>query len=216
MPAYPRAELEEMVQPRIVLVTAHRRENWGQGLANIAGSVLHLATKYPQTQFVVPMHPNPIARAPMVSVLSDFDNVFLVEPRDYRSFARLMAASRVILTDSGGIQEEAPALGTPVIVARESTERQEGVESGTLVLVGTNVDKITAEVSLLLDDETEHARRVARPNPYGDGHASSRIVAALEHIFHDGPAQIGYEGTELRSAVGRRLGLAESALAGPR
>lgn len=209
-------ELEEMDQPRIVLVTAHRRENWGQGLANIAGSVLHLATKYPQTQFVVPMHPNPIARAPMVSVLSDFDNVFLVEPRDYRSFARLMAASRVILTDSGGIQEEAPALGTPVIVARESTERQEGVESGTLVLVGTNVDKITAEVSLLLDDETEHARRVARPNPYGDGHASSRIVAALEHIFHDGPAPIAYEGTELRSAVGRRLGLAESALAGPR
>ena len=209
-------ELAAMDQPEIVLVTAHRRENWGQGLANIAGSVLYLATKYPKTQFVVPMHPNPIAREPMVAALSDLANVFLVEPRDYSSFARLMAASRVILTDSGGIQEEAPALGTPVVVARESTERQEGVESGTLVLVGTDVDKIIAEVSLLLDNDVEHAGRVARPNPYGDGQASARIVAALDNIFYGGPAPVSYEGTELRSAVGRRLGLADFELAGAR
>jgi len=193
--------------PRLVLVTAHRRENWGAGLANIAAAIKELTQRYPDTQFVVPMHPNPLAREPMLAALSEVPNAHLVGPRDYLSFARLMAAATIIITDSGGVQEEAPALGTPVLVARDTTERQEGVTAGTLALVGTNTARIVAEASRLLDDPAEYAKRAGRVNPYGDGHASDRIVAALDHIFLEGKPAEDFQTGGMRGAVLRRLGL---------
>jgi UDP-N-acetylglucosamine 2-epimerase (non-hydrolysing) len=143
----------------------------------------------------------------MLETLSAQANVYLVGPRDYLSFAKLMSVARIIITDSGGIQEEAPALGTPVLVARNTTERQEGVEAGTLLLVGTDPVTIVAEARTLLDDPAEYARRSGHKNPYGDGFASQRIVAALDHIFLDGPPPENFQSSEIRTAVSRRLGL---------
>ncbi|WP_053385329.1 non-hydrolyzing UDP-N-acetylglucosamine 2-epimerase [Leucobacter celer] len=199
--------LETDPDARIVLVTAHRRENWGAGLERIAAAVRRLSERYPETSFVVPVHPNPVARQPLLDALTDRPNALLVEPRDYADFARLMGAARVIITDSGGVQEEAPALGTPVLVARETTEREEGVHAGTLVLVGTDPERIVSEASLLLDDDAEYARRAAKRNPYGDGYASERIVQALDNILRDGPAPSELASDGLRDAVRRRLGL---------
>lgn len=192
---------------RLVLVTAHRRENWGAGLTNIAAAIKQLADSYPDCDFVVPMHPNPVARQPMLDALSQQTNAYLVGPRDYLSFAQLMGSAHIIITDSGGIQEEAPALGTPVLVARDTTERQEGVEAGTLALVGTDTATIVAEARKLLDDSAEYERRSGRANPYGDGMASERIVAALDHIFLGGPAPVNFQSGEMAAAVLRRLGL---------
>lgn len=191
----------------IVLVTAHRRENWGAGLQRIAAAIRELSERYPNARFVVPMHPNPVARGPLLDALSDRENALLVEPRDYLAFAHLMGAARLIITDSGGVQEEAPALGTPVLVARDTTERGEGVDAGTLTLVGTDPNRIIAEAAVLLEDDLEHARRAAKPNPYGDGHASERIVQALEHILRAGEPPHELSGNGLRDAVRRRLGL---------
>lgn len=199
--------LDAADRPRIVLVTAHRRENWDGGLKRIAIAVARLADRYPETRFVIPMHPNPIAREPLQQELAMAPNVDLVEPRDYVAFAKLMEASRLIITDSGGVQEEAPALGTPVLVTRDTTERAEGIEAGTLRLVGTDPDQIVAEASLLLDDDAEYALRVARPNPYGDGRASERIVQALDHIMFGVEAPAPFGSDNLRTAVGRRLGV---------
>ena len=196
----------------IVLVTAHRRENWGEGLERIAEAVRRLSFNYNGARFVVPMHPNPVAREPFIAALRERPNVDLVEPRDYFSFARLMRAARLIITDSGGVQEEAPALGTPVLVARETTEREEGVKAGTLTLVGTDVERIVGEASLLLEDDAEYARRAARANPYGDGRASERIVQSLQHILLGEDEPDEYAGAELRSAVLRRLGLTREEL----
>lgn len=204
-------DLEVDAEHPLVLVTAHRRENWGEGLVRIAAAVRTLAERQPNARFVVPMHPNPVARQPMLDALSDCDNVRLVEPREYADFARLMAAARLIITDSGGVQEEAPSLGTPVLVARDTTERGEGVQAGTLVLVGADTARIVTEATVLLDDDAEHARRASRANPYGDGRASERIVQALEHVLRDGPPPQELGGVGLRSAVRRRLGLDEEA-----
>lgn len=198
--------LEGLPEGPIVLVTAHRRENWGLGLRRIAEAVRILADSHPDAQFVVPMHPNPVARAPMQEALAERDNVHLVEPRDYEDFARLMADARLIISDSGGVQEEAPALGTPVLVAREETERGEGVAAGTLTLVGTSVDRIVEEAARLLDDDEELQRRAALPNPYGDGKAAERITQALDHIFHGGPPPEEFGDSRLRHAVRRHLG----------
>jgi len=200
-------QLETEPRPRIVLVTAHRRENWGAGLERISDAVRRLAVASPDTHFVVPMHPNPAVRATITSVLGEQPNAHLVEPRDYVHFARLMAEARLIITDSGGVQEEAPALGTPVLVARDTTERDEGITAGTLMLVGTDPERIVAEATRLLDDDAEHARRAARPNPYGDGYASERIVQALAHILQNGEPPAELVGTALRDAVWRRLGI---------
>ena len=193
----------------LVVVTAHRRENWGDGLVRISAAVRILAERHPRARFVVPMHPNPVARQPLIDALGDRENVMLVEPREYADFARLMVAARLIITDSGGVQEEAPSLGTPVLVARDTTERGEGVRAGTLMLVGTDTARIVREATVLLEDDAEHARRASRSNPYGDGRASERIVQALEHVLRGGPPPEELSGDGLRTAVHRRLGLGD-------
>lgn len=196
---------------RIVLITAHRRENWGKGLQRIADAVDILSTRYPTTQFVIPMHPNPIAQAPMRATLAGKANVHLVQARDYDDFARLMRAATLVITDSGGVQEEAPAFGKPVIVTRNETERREGVDAGTLILTGTDTARIAETAEHLLDDPAAYADCANRTNPYGDGHASERIVQTLDHIFLGGPPpqQLGQDA--IRAAVLRRLGISSFA-----
>lgn len=196
----------------IVLVTAHRRENWGDGLSGIARAVRELADAYPAVQFVVPMHPNPVARDAIREQLTVVENAWLVEPRDYSAFALLMQRALLVITDSGGVQEEAPALGTPVLVTRETTERSEGLAAGTLTLVGTDPDRIVAEARRLLDDPAERSRRSELTNPYGDGHAADRIVQALAQVFYTGPTMgVTVPDDQLRYAVRRRLGLGQAA-----
>lgn len=208
-PAYLTADggVLRSLERRLVLVTAHRRENWGGGLQNIAIAIQELCSRYPKDDFVVSMHPNPIARAPMIETLSDRENVHLVEPRNYLAFAKLMSAAHIVITDSGGIQEEAPALGTPVLVTRNTTERQEGLEAGTLRLVGTDTDTIVREARQLLDDPAKYRSQACHSNPYGDGRASERIVAGLDHIFLDGLPPRMFQNNEIRTAVARRMGL---------
>lgn len=168
---------------RVVVVTAHRRENWGAGLQGIAAGIGKLAQRFPDVQFVLPMHPNPRVRQDLAEPLAMFDNVLLTEPLEYTSFARLLARCDLVITDSGGIQEEAPSLDTPVLVARASTERGEGVDAGTLILVGTDPETIEAEGARLLEDAAAHAKIAGAMNPYGDGRASQRIVQAIEYTL---------------------------------
>jgi UDP-N-acetylglucosamine 2-epimerase (non-hydrolysing) len=173
------AELERrFAGRRIVGVTAHRRENWGQGMDAIAEAVARLAQR-PDVAIIFPVHLNPAVRGPMEDRLARLDNVALVEPLDYPEFARLLAIAALMLTDSGGVQEEAPALGTPVLVMRETTERPEGVEAGTARLVGTDSQRIVAEAERLLDNEAARTAMARAHNPYGDGKAAERIVKLL-------------------------------------
>jgi len=165
--------------PEIILITGHRRENFGQGFLDICEAIKTLAIKYPTHDFVYPVHLNPNVRKPVGDVLDGIDNVYLIEPLDYLPFVYLMGKSKVILTDSGGIQEEAPGLGKPVLVMRDTTERPEGIEAGTVKLVGTDKDKIIIEMSLLLDSSEAYEAMSAAHNPYGDGKASERIVEYL-------------------------------------
>ncbi len=178
---------------RIVVVTAHRRENWGDGLRGIAEGVARLARAERDVHFVLPVHPNPRVREVLAERLTGLDNVLLTEPLGYATFARLLGRAHLVITDSGGIQEEAPSLGKPVLVTREITERTEGLAAGTLRLVGTNPDVIFAEASRLLDNDEAYEEMAAATNPYGDGHAAERIVAALEHILlgNEPPAPFG-------------------------
>lgn len=167
---------------RIVAVTSHRRENFGQGMANIAEALARIAAR-PDTAVVFPVHPNPQVRPVMEARLGGLDNVALIEPLDYPHFVRLMAMADVILTDSGGIQEEAPSLGKPVLVMRDTTERPEGVAAGTARLVATDTDRIVAETELLLDDRAAYDAMAQAHNPYGDGTAATRIarIVAAAH-----------------------------------
>jgi UDP-N-acetylglucosamine 2-epimerase (non-hydrolysing) len=185
----------------IVVVTAHRRENWGAGLAAIAEGVARVARSHPDTRFVVPLHPNPRVRAELAGPLEPLANVLLTEPLRYTGIARLLGRCRLVITDSGGLQEEAPSLGKPVLVARESTERTEGVEAGTLRLVGTDPDRIAREAGRLLDDPAEYAAMAAAPNPYGDGRAAERIVAAIEHLLRGGEPPASFGSGYTRQAV---------------
>jgi UDP-N-acetylglucosamine 2-epimerase (non-hydrolysing) len=180
------AELYESDGP-IVIVTAHRRENWGGGLARIGAGVAEVARSHPEARFIVALHPNPAVRAELAPPLEGLDNVLLTDPLRYVAFARLLRRCHFVITDSGGIQEEAPSLDKPVLVARDSTERLEGLEAGTLRLVGTDHDRIVREAGRLLDDPEAYARMAEAINPYGDGHAAERILAAFEHIGNDGP-----------------------------
>ena len=163
----------------IVLVTTHRRENFGPPLENICLAIRHLATSRPYVRVIFPVHLNPVVRSTVNSILQGLQNVHLVEPLDYPSLVHTMHASHLILTDSGGIQEEAPALGKPVLVMREVTERPEGVKSGVARLVGTSVARIVRETQRLIEDHDEYASMAKAINPYGDGRASSRIVHSL-------------------------------------
>lgn len=165
---------------RLVLITGHRRENFGDGFLNICHAIKNLAEKYPKVDFVYPMHLNPNVRKPVLEILGESaENVFLIEPLDYLPFVYMMQHSTLILTDSGGVQEEAPGLGKPVLVMRDTTERPEAVEAGTVLLVGTNREKVEQGVSMLLDDAECYRRMSEAVNPYGDGRACDRIVEKL-------------------------------------
>lgn len=188
-------------EERIVVVTAHRRENWGGGLAAIAEGVARVARARPEVRFVVPVHPNPRVRAELVPLLEPLGNVLLTEPLRYSSMARLLGRCEIVITDSGGLQEEAPSLGKPVLVTRDSTERTEGVEAGTLRLVGTNPDRIAAAARRLLEDRTAYDAMAGVPNPYGDGSAAERIVAALEHVRTGAASPVPFGSGFTRSAV---------------
>jgi UDP-N-acetylglucosamine 2-epimerase len=165
---------------KLVLITGHRRENFGDGFINMCKAIKDLTIKYPNVDFVYPMHLNPNVRKPIKEVfgedLSNLGNMFFIEPLEYLSFVYLMEKSTIVLTDSGGIQEEAPGLGKPVLVMRDTTERPEALEAGTVKLVGTNYDKIMNEVSLLIDNNDYYDKMSKAVNPYGDGLACGRIV----------------------------------------
>ncbi|WP_261903482.1 non-hydrolyzing UDP-N-acetylglucosamine 2-epimerase [Vibrio fortis] len=164
---------------KLVLVTGHRRESFGGGFERICEAIAKVATMHPEVQIVYPMHLNPNVREPVNRILAGIDNVFLIEPQQYLPFIYLMGQSHIILTDSGGIQEEAPSLGKPVLVMRDTTERPEAVEAGTVKLVGTNVDVIVSSIHELLTDETAYQKMSFAHNPYGDGKACERILTKL-------------------------------------
>lgn len=168
---------------KLVLITGHRRENFGEGFISICRAIKTLTEKYPDVDFVYPMHLNPNVRKPIHEVfgtkLNSLVNMFFIEPLEYLAFVYLMDKSNIVLTDSGGIQEEAPGLGKPVLVMRDTTERPEALEAGTVKLVGTDYDTIIEKVSLLLDDAVYYDKMSKAINPYGDGNACARIIKAL-------------------------------------
>ena len=168
---------------KLVLITGHRRENFGEGFINMCTAIKDLTIKYPEVDFVYPMHLNPNVRKPIHEVfgenLDSLGNMLFIEPLEYLTFVYLMEKATIVLTDSGGIQEEAPGLGKPVLVMRDTTERPEALASGTVHLVGTDYDKITSEVSTLLDDSEAYEKMSKAVNPYGDGLACQRIVDVL-------------------------------------
>lgn len=169
---------------KLVLITGHRRENFGDGFISMCTAIKDLTQKYPDVDFVYPMHLNPNVRKPIHEVfgenLDGLGNMFFIEPLEYLSFVFLMEKATIVLTDSGGIQEEAPGLGKPVLVMRDTTERPEALSAGTVKLVGTDYDKIVGEVSVLLDDEEAYNTMSKAVNPYGDGLACGRIADALK------------------------------------
>lgn len=173
-------------QRKLILITGHRRENFGDGFINICNAINFLAAKYADVDFVYPMHLNPNVRKPIQQVFGDnnaLHNVFFIEPLDYLPFVYLMEKSFLVLTDSGGIQEEAPGLGKPVLVMRDTTERPEAIEAGTVKLIGTNYNNIISEVSNLLESSFSYNFMSKAVNPYGDGLACSRIVAYLKNCI---------------------------------
>lgn len=204
--------LQELVDSdrRIIVVTAHRRENWGDGLRGIAEGLARIAQAHPDVSVVLPTHPNPRVRETLVERLEGLDNVLLTDPLGYATFARLLGRAHIVITDSGGVQEEAPSLGKPVLVTRETTERTEGLDAGTLRLVGSDPDRIATEASRLLTDAGAYAQMADAPNPYGDGKAAKRVVAALEHILHGGtppsPFGPGYDRNAIALAAGFEAG----------
>ena len=165
---------------KLVLVTGHRRESFGGGFERICEALATIATSHADCQVVYPVHLNPQVQEPVNRLLKGIDNIFLIEPQDYLPFVYLMTRSHLILTDSGGIQEEAPSLGKPVLVMRDTTERPEAVDAGTVTLVGTDTDKIISEVHTLLTDDNAYNIMSRAHNPYGDGNACARIVNALK------------------------------------
>jgi UDP-N-acetylglucosamine 2-epimerase (non-hydrolysing) len=167
---------------RFVLITGHRRENFGDGFLQICEALKDLAARYPNVHLVYPVHLNPNVQQPVKSLLADLPNVHLIEPLDYEPFVYLLKHSHIVLTDSGGIQEEAPSLGKPVLVMRDVTERPEAVDAGTVILVGANRERIVANVSELLENEATYKRMSRAHNPYGDGNACERIIDVLRRI----------------------------------
>lgn len=163
-----------------ILVTGHRRENFGAGFQGICRGLAAIAARFPDLELVYPVHLNPNVRRPVAEILGGLPNLRLIEPQDYERFVWLLDRCRLVMTDSGGIQEEAPSLGKPVLVMRDTTERPEAVEAGTVRLIGTEAERLLAEASRLLDDKAAYAAMARAHNPYGDGRACARILAALE------------------------------------
>ncbi|PJJ61529.1 non-hydrolyzing UDP-N-acetylglucosamine 2-epimerase [Compostimonas suwonensis] len=176
------AALAERTGPLLV-VTSHRRESWGEGVASTARALERLAERHPELTIVLPLHRNPVVRDALSATLSSRERVILTDPLDYAQFTTLLAHADIVLTDSGGVQEEAPSLGKPVLVTRDTTERPEAVDAGTVRLVGTGEDTIVAEVSRLLDDRGAYEAMSRSVNPYGDGRASERTLAAVRAFF---------------------------------
>jgi UDP-N-acetylglucosamine 2-epimerase (non-hydrolysing) len=180
---FTRADLTALKGRRIVLITAHRRESWGEPMRQSGRAIARLADAFPDVVFVLPAHLNPTVREVLLPVVEGRDNVLVTDPLDYADFASLMSISEVVLTDSGGVQEEAPSLGKPVLVMRETTERPEAVTAGTVRLVGTDEERIVAEVTALLTDPAAYGAMAQAVNPYGDGRAAARCVQAMENFF---------------------------------
>ncbi len=172
-------------QNRIILVTGHRRENHGEGLIKICSALKTIAQENPDVQIIYPVHLNPNVLKPVHKLLSGIENIFLVEPLAYPAFIWLMEKSFLIITDSGGIQEEAPSLGKPVLVTRDTTERPEAVEEGTVLLVGTDTEKIIVQTQKLLDETTYYKKMSQLHNPYGDGKATARIVNFIQNLKYE-------------------------------
>ena len=172
-----------ILNSQFILVTGHRRENFGKGFLNICNALKEIALNNPEINIIYPVHLNPNVRKPVNEILKGVKNIYLIEPLEYPEFVYLMSKSYLILTDSGGIQEEAPSLGKPVLVMRENTERPEAVDAGTVKLVGTNKEKIVKEVENLLKNKIEYDKMSKAINPYGDGKASERIINFLELIM---------------------------------
>lgn len=168
---------------RLVVLTGHRREAWDGGLARTARALAQVATQRADVTIVAPLHPNPIVREAIEPAFRSFDRAILIEPLDYPQFCHLLNAAYCVVTDSGGIQEEAPSLGKPVLVTRDTTERPEAITAGAARLVGTREGDIARELALLLDDNAHYARMSRAVNPYGDGRAAARVLAALKHRF---------------------------------
>jgi UDP-N-acetylglucosamine 2-epimerase (non-hydrolysing) len=167
---------------QLVLVTGHRRENHGQGFINICNALKQIAEENEDVQIIYPVHLNPKVQKPVYNILKDVPNISLIDPLSYPSFIWLMSQSYIIITDSGGVQEEAPSLGKPVLVMRDTTERPEAVEAGTVLLVGTNTDKIVFEANRLLEDNQFYTKMCMLHNPYGDGMACKRIVEFIKKL----------------------------------
>lgn len=173
---------------KVILVTAHRRESWGPGMESIGRALGEIGRSEPGALIVFPIHRNPVVREAIMPAIEGLDNVLVVEPLTYAPFARLMDRAHIVLTDSGGIQEEAPSLGKPVLVMRDTTERPEALEAGTVRLIGTDEHAIAGAVRTLLHDPEAYSAMANAVNPYGDGKAAERTVDAIAHLFGMGPA----------------------------
>ncbi len=180
IPAAFRQRFLEDEAAKWILVTGHRRESFGGGFEDICRSILRVVEEHPEVGVLYPVHLNPQVREPVAKFLRGHERIALVEPAAYEDFIWLMDRCHLALSDSGGVQEEAPSLGKPVLVMRETTERPEGVDAGTCVLVGTDPERISSEVRVLMTDEAEYARRSQLNNPYGDGNSAARIREVLE------------------------------------
>ena len=174
---------EDFTQRPYVLVTGHRRENFGGGFDEICTALSTLAEKHSEYLFIYPVHLNPKVQKPVYDTLGKFDNIKLIPPQPYSEFVTLINNSRIVLTDSGGVQEEAPSLGKPVLVMRDTTERPEGVEAGTVKLVGADAKAIIENVNLLIEDSSAYDKMAQAKNPYGDGKAATRIAEAVQKFL---------------------------------
>lgn len=194
-------DMQRISGRRSVLITAHRRESWGEPMARTARAIARLASAFREVVFLLPAHLNPVVRDVLLPPLAGLDNVLVTRPLDYGDFVQAMRDCSVVLTDSGGVQEEAPTLGKPVLVLRETTERPEAVAAGTVRLVGTDEDRIVREVTTLLTDRTAYQDMAHAVNPYGDGQAAMRSTRAIEHFFGVGnlPVEFG-EGVDFAEA----------------
>lgn len=199
-------DVERIAEQRCVLITAHRRESWGEPMAQTARAIARLARAFPDVVFLLPAHLNPVVREVLLPPLVGLENMVVTRPLDYPDFVKAMAGCSIVLTDSGGVQEEAPTFGKPVLVMRDTTERPEAVAAGTVQLVGTSEDRIFNAVNRLLTDQNAYQAMARAVNPYGDGQAAARSVRAIEHFFalSERPAEFdsGLDSGEGRSAPG--------------